>query len=130
MYASQTREEKSTYDDIKEGLTLHIERNVLDDNSGGYNFVPITSAGCLRSNIGSLRSDPRAKHVAHCRRATRRGQIRVLWWRQGPVVWNASGVIDPLLKRSGSILGQEKWKSDGTRTEGRPPRAGLFLRGD
>ena len=96
MYASKTRE-KSSYDDIKEGLTLHVERNVLDHNCGGYNFVPVTSAGCLRCEIRSLRSDPRAKHVAHSRRATRRGQIRVLRWGQGPVVLNASRAVDPLL---------------------------------
>ena len=40
---SQREKEKfvgnDTYDDIKERFTFHVERDVLDDDGGGYDLV-------------------------------------------------------------------------------------------
>ena len=84
------RSEKQAYYDIKQSLTFNVERDVLYDDSGGYDLVvPSRRAG----------SDWRlwCMHVTHGRRAPGGGQIGVVWGRQRAIVRYTCRVVEPLL---------------------------------
>jgi hypothetical protein len=86
-----------TDDDIKEGFTFNIERDVLDYDSGGYNFVVRVRShrrGDHRScGVGRRRIDI-CTEMSERRRAARRRKIGVVVGRERTVVL---GGLEPLL---------------------------------
>ena len=79
---------RGAYYDIKQSLTFNVERDVLYDDSSGYDLVvPSRCSG----------SDWRGVQVTQWRRASGRGQIGVVGGRERAIVGYTSRTIKPLL---------------------------------
>ncbi len=84
----RTRGEERAHYDIEQSLTFNVERDVLYDDSSGYDLVvPNRCPG----------RDWRGVHVTQGRRASGRGQIGVVGGRERAIVRYTSRVIKPLL---------------------------------
>lgn len=93
--------DKETYDYIKEGFALDVERNIFNDNSSGNDFI-------IEVLERGRRSDGRRIEIAHGRRAASGRKVRVILRRKGATIRRIS--IEPLLEEQTIRKKKEKRK--------------------
>jgi hypothetical protein len=90
-------EQKKTDDDIKEGFAFDVERDILDYNSGGYNFVVniLAKRGGLYGSCSGGSTVKGRVEMTHWGRASRGRKVRVVVGRQRTMVCRG---FQPLLQ--------------------------------